>query len=318
VRGLRRLLVGLVWLAGLLACGFTTLVILAPDRGTPPGRPIANRTWAGAANQTSASTPAVSTSRIGCSAPGFEQAARINAASLTTLAWTPFHRAEIGWETYAPHIAQEIGASCAPTSSGFADAVARWQAAHALPANGQIDATTFGAMNNGWERERPFVRNSQTGLCPDAPSEAGLSWAAPEEGYSRKPVQLRPGALAAYRRLVAAARAASPAVAADHRLLSIFSGYRSPQDDAARCARDEDCGNITRALCSAHRTGLAMDLYLGAAPGQVPESSDDANRLHQSRSAAYAWLIANAAGFGFVNYPVEPWHWEWTGEPQSG
>jgi zinc D-Ala-D-Ala carboxypeptidase len=19
--------------------------------------------------------------------------------------------------------------------------------------------------------------------------------------------------------------------------------------------------------------------------------------------------------FGFVNYPFEPWHWEWTGEP---
>ena len=315
MRGLRRLLVGFVWLAGLAAGGFIALVLLAPDRAAPPSRYVANHSWVSAANRAPSSTSAAG-SHIGCSASGFEQAAQINAASLTGLAWKPFHRDEIGWEAYAPRIAQEVGASCAPTSTGFAGAVAQWQAAHALPATGQMDATTFGAMNNGWERARPFVRISQTGVCPEAPPEAGLTWAAPEEGYSRKPIQLRPGALAAYRRLVAAARAASPAIAADHRLLTIFSGYRSPEADAARCARDGDCGNVTRALCSAHRTGLAMDLYLGAAPGHAPESSDDANRLYQSKSAAYAWLIANAAGFGFVNYPFEPWHWEWTGEAQ--
>jgi hypothetical protein len=26
-------------------------------------------------------------------------------------------------------------------------------------------------------------------------------------------------------------------------------------------------------------------------------------------------MVANAARFGFVNYPFEPWHWEWTGAP---
>jgi D-alanyl-D-alanine carboxypeptidase len=311
VRALRRLLVAILWLVILMAGGFIALLFLAPDRAASPSRYAANRTEVGAANRTPSVAPG---SPIGCHAPGFEPAAQMNAATLTTLAWRPFHRDEIGWETYAPHIAQEIGVSCAPTSSGFAEAIARWQAARGLSANGQMDATTFSAMNNGWERARPFLRISQTGVCPEAPSEAGLVWAAPEEGYARKPIQLRPGALAAYRRLVAAARAASPAIAADHRLLTIFSGYRSPEADAARCARDGDCGNVTRALCSAHRTGLAMDLYLGAAPGHAPESSDDANRLYQSRSAAYAWLVANASGYGFVNYPFEPWHWEWTGE----
>ena len=33
-----------------------------------------------------------------------------------------------------------------------------------------------------------------------------------------------------------------------------------------------------------------------------------------SRTAVYRWMVANAARFGFVNYPFEPWHWEWTGE----
>ena len=26
-------------------------------------------------------------------------------------------------------------------------------------------------------------------------------------------------------------------------------------------------------------------------------------------------LAVIAAAFGFVPYPFEPWHWEWTGEP---
>ena len=25
-------------------------------------------------------------------------------------------------------------------------------------------------------------------------------------------------------------------------------------------------------------------------------------------------LVTRATRFGFVNYPFEPWHWEWTGE----
>jgi LAS superfamily LD-carboxypeptidase LdcB len=58
-----------------------------------------------------------------------------------------------------------------------------------------------------------------------------------------------------------------------------------------------------------------MDLFLGAAPGYPPDSSADPNRLYQSRSSAYLWMVAHAAQFGFVNYPFEPWHWEWTGEP---
>ena len=53
---------------------------------------------------------------------------------------------------------------------------------------------------------------------------------------------------------------------------------------------------------------------MGQAPGFGPDSTADPNRLLQSRSAAYGWLIVNAGRFGFVNYPFEPWHWEWTGE----
>jgi LAS superfamily LD-carboxypeptidase LdcB len=76
--------------------------------------------------------------------------------------------------------------------------------------------------------------------------------------------------------------------------------------------QDGNCQGVARAACSAHATGLAMDLFLGSAPGLPPDSSDDANRLHMSLGAPYRWLVTNAARFGFVPYPFEPWHWEWT------
>ena len=133
--------------------------------------------------------------------------------------------------------------------------------------------------------------------------------------YGGKVMQLRAGALAAYEAMRSAARAEDPRIAADGRLMMLFSAYRSPQFDAARCAREGNCQGIVRASCSAHRTGLAMDLYLGAAPGFAPDSSADANRLFISRGPAYRWMVLNASRFGFVNYPFEPWHWEWTGEP---
>jgi D-alanyl-D-alanine carboxypeptidase len=116
------------------------------------------------------------------------------------------------------------------------------------------------------------------------------------------------------RRMVAAARRDVPEVAADPQELTVFSGYRDPADDAARCTAEQNCQGLVRAECSAHRTGLAVDLILGSAPGFAADSSDDTNRLYQSRTPAYLWLVANARRYGFVNYVFEPWHWEWTGQ----
>jgi hypothetical protein len=168
-----------------------------------------------------------------------------------------------------------------------------------------------------WLARRPFVAQSEHGGCPPPPAPSALVQARPDEGYETKPVQLLPQALGAWRAMAAAARAESPAIAADRRLLTIFSGYRDPMGDTVHCALTGECGTIARAFCSAHRSGLAMDIYLGSAPGYGPASSDDANRLYQSRTPAYLWLVANAARFGFVNYPFEPWHWEYVGRTQG-
>ena len=241
-------------------------------------------------------------------------AAQANAASLRTLRWAPFGRAETGWETYAPLVARELRTACPPQSPGFAAALAAWQATQRLPSDGVLTAPVFNRLKGVIQTRRPFVRLSAQGVCPNPPPEADLANAARAEGYAGKAIQLRPGALAAYRRMAAAARAEDPEIAADQRNLTIFSGYRSPVADAARCAREGNCNGIVRATCSPHRTGLAMDLYVGQAPGFGPDSTADPNRLFMSRTPAYRWLVANADRFGFVPYPFEPWHWEWTGE----
>ncbi|WP_327455725.1 M15 family metallopeptidase [Phenylobacterium sp.] len=255
--------------------------------------------------------PAPAARAEACGQTGWRDAATANDRSLSSLAWAPFGRAETGWETYAPLIAREIGTRCGPATAGFAAAWARWQAAHQLPADGIVKEGDFAPLRNAMALRRPFVQQTAKGLCPAAPADTALADAAPAESYGGKPIQLREGALAAYRRLVAAARAEG---LVHGEVLKLVSGYRSPVEEAARCAQG-GCNTLTRAHCSAHRTGLAMDLYLDHAPGQDPTSTDDANRAAMARTPAYRWLVLNADRFGFLPYPFEPWHWEWTGEP---
>lgn len=247
-----------------------------------------------------------------CDWPGvYDRAARANAASLTTLPLDPFGKPEIGWAIYAPAIAHEARTGCPADTPAFAWALAYWQSRHGLTPHGAVDPPTFAAMKGDWQRARPFVRLREGGVCPDPPKV--LETLTPEESRTDEPVQLRPDALAALRRMVAAARRENAEIAADPRLLTVFSGFRDPAADAARCSAQQNCQGLVRAECSAHRTGLAVDLYLGAEPGFAADSSDSANRLYQTKTTAYRWLVANAGRFGFVNYVYEPWHWEWTG-----
>ncbi len=245
---------------------------------------------------------------------GPEGAAAANAASLSILSWAPYRRDEIGWETYVPLIAHELRTACPPQSPGFAAALERWEQAQRVPVDGVFSEDDFQRLRGVIELRRPFVQISAKRICPTAPAPETLEAGRPGEGYSGKPVLLRPAAFAAWRNMVAAARAADPRIGADSRNLTIFSGFRSPEADDARCLADGNCDGVVRATCSPHRTGLAMDIYVGQAPGYGPDSSADANRLFMSRTPTYRWLAANADRFGFLPYPFEPWHWEWTGE----
>lgn len=313
MKPLRRLLWGLGGLA--VAVGVFWLWVIWPSRDAPqPATPppgVANDAvfYSSVGEAPLVGAPAACAK--GSAAPS--GAAMANAASLSTLAWSPFGKPETGWEIYAPRIAVEIGTGCAPGSEGFAAALARWQGQHGMAPTGVMDEAAFAVMLPRWHLARPFVRTNRDGVCPGAPPESDLAVARSDESYGGKTIQLRPGALDAYRRMTDAARAAG--VLHRPEALKIYSGFRAPEADAQRCARDRNCQGLIRTICSAHRTGLAMDIFIDAAPGFGPDSSDDANRLTMARSPLYRWMVGNAGRFGFVNYVYEPWHWEWTGEP---
>jgi zinc D-Ala-D-Ala carboxypeptidase len=249
----------------------------------------------------------------GIAAAGFEAAAQRNAQGLYATPIDLFGRPETGWAAYVPAIEHQVGTSCPADSPAFAQALARWSGANGGSGEGVVTPELLARLKGGWQDDRPFVRLRAQGVCPPPPPSTELATAPPELTYGERPVELRRGALDAWARLVRDARTTEPALASDPELLRIFSAFRSPAYDDARCARDGDCQGVVRAACSAHRTGLALDVVLERVAGFAVDSSADSNRLAMSRGLAYRWLVANAGRYGFVNYVFEPWHWEWRG-----
>lgn len=246
----------------------------------------------------------------------FREAARRNAASIRSLRWAPFGVDEVGWRVYAPRVAVEIGTDCDPHTSGFAEALARWQQGMGLKSDGVFTPETFAVFKGVWQERRPFVMatKAQGAECPTPPAWYLLAALPKEiETFEREDRQTRPEVLAAWRELLEAARAEVPAVRRDPKALTIFSGYRDPIRDFDRCNIDGNCDGARRARCSAHRTGAAVDLNVGWKRGFTADSTATPNRLHQVRTPAYRWMIRNAGRFGFVNYAFEPWHWEYVG-----
>lgn len=306
------------WLVlDLAACAFACILVVGAFTAHAPEANPAPKLLASAPmritllpDATAYAQPAAYQDGPACDAPEFDVAAARNRESLRTMQWAPYRRPETGWEIYAPLIANEIGANCAPDSTGFARALSNWQGRHGGTPSGIFGQEDFQAFRVALNSKRNVMR--RPGTCPDPPPASNLAVATPAESYGGKRIELRPRALEAYRAMIKAARAEAPETEG---YLQIFSAFRSPEYDAARCARDGNCDGIRRAVsCSPHRTGLVMDVYLGAAPGYGPDSTADPNRRFMVRGAAYQWLVKNAGRFGFANYPFEPWHWEWTGE----
>ncbi len=318
LRIIDRMIQGLLRALGWLAAFALLIVVIfvgawflfAPDAETPTlGEPYQGETYIAPPPSARPLPPPRLTGD--CDDSRYAAAAQANAETARSLIWSPFGSEEIGWETYAPLVAAEIATACAYDQPGFAAALAGWQRRNGPAADGLMTPAVFEAMRLRWHRRRPFSKIRPED-CP--PPTINLALAAPSESYGR-PMQLRPGALAAYRRMIAAARAEAPSVFNQPEALKIFSAYRDPEADAARCLIDGNCDGIRRTLCSAHRTGLALDIHVGMAQGGDPASTAAFNRLAQSQTPAYRWMIRNAGRFGFVNYAYEPWHWEWTGEP---
>lgn len=247
----------------------------------------------------------------------WSEAASKNAESLSKAEWSPFGSPERGWETYLPLIQRELGTNCGPGTPEFARLLADFQAQYHLEIDGLFGSGTFQVMKGLWQERRPFILARLRGECPVAPIEYIMTnLPAREDTYDREDRRLRGDALKAYRDMVAAARR-DGIMRSDPKLLTIFSGYRQADVDSERCASEGNCDGKRRATCSPHATGFAIDLNLGFAPGSRIDSTSQANRLYQSRTEAYRWLVRNAHRFGFVNYAYEPWHWEWVGNPAA-
>lgn len=236
-----------------------------------------------------------------------------NGISVYAMEWSPYGASEWGWDTYLPLIQKELGTDCAPGSPQFARALAEFQYARGLPATGWFDAATFQVFRGVWQERRPFIMGRvRQEPCPDPPPLYQLGYLVESEEHADRLTRLlRRDVLDAYRELVAAARAEVPEIAANPELLQIFSGFRDPEADAARCAQSGNCDGLRRAVCSPHRTGTAVDLYVGHIVGLGVDNTSPASRQHMSRTATYRWLVKNAGRFGFTPYAFEPWHWEW-------
>ncbi|HEY3813838.1 MAG TPA: D-alanyl-D-alanine carboxypeptidase family protein [Caulobacteraceae bacterium] len=246
----------------------------------------------------------------------FVDAAVKNAESIDTLEWAPFGPHEKGWAIYEILIGQEIGTTCGAGTAVFAQKLADFQAQYHVTPDGVFSPATFDVFKGVWQERRPFVMLRVQHLCPDTPSLANLKPVPPsEEAFDRDDRALRADVLAAYQQMLAAARRESGAIAANPDALKVFSGYRDPASDAARCETEHNCDGAHRASCSAHRTGTAIDLDVGNMQGVHADDATTDNRMLQTRTAAYRWMVANANRFGFVNYAFEPWHWEYVKGP---
>jgi LAS superfamily LD-carboxypeptidase LdcB len=124
----------------------------------------------------------------------------------------------------------------------------------------------------------------------------------------------------AYKRMLAAADAdlhpglrpgGSTETDASDQYLRIISAFRSREYQDQLRRQSPKSGRAGLAVNSPHFSGRALDLYVGG----DPVNTRDDNRLLQTRTPVYRWLVKNAAGFGFKPYFYEPWHWEYCPEP---
>ena len=235
----------------------------------------------------------------------------------TDLKWSFGGKAQRGWAIYIPLILEAMRGGKTVESAEFAKAVTRWQTSHGLPATGFVDNETWTEVMREFQSRRIKERNIP-------PSEELIVAPASEFYDNERPDELRQverNAYAAYKRMVAAAAkdrslgltvTKSGSLDPAEKYLKIISAFRTREyQDRLRQAAPR-AGRAGLATNSTHFTGRALDLYVGG----EPVSTADGNRLLQTRTAAYGWLVKNAAKFSFRPYFYEPWHWEYVPGPQ--
>ncbi|HLL72372.1 MAG TPA: M15 family metallopeptidase [Pyrinomonadaceae bacterium] len=254
----------------------------------------------------------VSTAETSEAAPPFaESAAQQNRTLRDGLRWTFGGKQQRGWAIYVPLIQRLIGTEDDAASENFAARLARWQKSAGLNASGVLDEATFMKMISTWQSRR---RRGSTYPSPDQlvtvpPAEF---W-DPSRADDLRKVERQ--TYAAYKRMLAAAVSDSSLqlasrngeLASSEKYLKIISAFRSREYQDRLRKLEPNAGRGALAVNSPHFTGRALDLYVGG----EPTITKDSNRLLQTQTRTYRWLVRNAERFGFCPYFYEPWHWEY-------
>ncbi|MEK6303196.1 MAG: M15 family metallopeptidase [Acidobacteriota bacterium] len=241
----------------------------------------------------------------------------INKTDSTELKWSFGGKAQRGWALYIPLILEAVGTGKGVESPEFAKAVARWQTHRGLRANGIVDQETWSEMIREFQSRRMTDRSS--------PPSDSLVVVPPADFYDdERPAELRQverNAYAAYKRMITVAAkvrslglrvTASGALDPAEKYLKIISAFRTREHQDRLRQAEPQAGRAGLAVNSTHFTGRALDLYVGG----EPVSTAEGNRLFQTRTPVYRWLVKNAGKFGFRPYFYEPWHWEYVSGPQ--
>jgi uncharacterized protein YcbK (DUF882 family) len=244
----------------------------------------------------------------------FAGAATENARSRASLKWAFGSKTQSGWEIYEPLIADTIGAQADAGTVEFAAALSKWQSSRGITATGVVDESTLFAFTRYWQSQRLGRSNF--------PGDDKLYSAPIADFYDptrdAELLKLERETYAAYKRMLAAAAkdlgrevkfTRGGDLAPGEKFLRIVSAYRSQEYQNQLRAKSPNSGRAALALHSPHNTGQALDLYVGG----EPVTTKDANRLLQSKTPVYRWLVKNARKFGFQPYFYEPWHWEYVG-----
>jgi len=239
-------------------------------------------------------------------------ACAVNQQLSTDLQWSFGVKPQRGWTIYEPLICQIINADAGPATDEFARKLARWQHSEGLRGTGVLDAETWGAMIRDLQSHR--IKSSQ---YPDP--DRLVTVASSQFWDPQRPEELRQverDAYAAYKRMISAAASdkslglsvsKSGELLPEEHYLKIISAFRPREYQEQLRKQSPNADRTSLAVNSPHFTGRALDLYVGG----EPVSTKDANRLIQTRTPIYRWLVKNAGRFGFKPYFYEPWHWEY-------
>jgi len=235
-----------------------------------------------------------------------------NRVTSNDLSWEFGGRQQRGWTIYAPLVCETIGVDSDIDTEAFARALATWQESRGVPSSGVMDGETWTRMVSELQADRIKAHAQAT-------SDSLAQVPASEFFDPERPVELRQverSAYEAYKRMVADAikdpslgltTNSDGTLALSERFLKIISAFRSREyQDQLRKASPKS-GRAGLAVNSPHFTGRALDLYVGG----DPVDTKDTNRLIQTRTPVYRWLVKNTSKYGFRPYFYEPWHWEY-------